>query len=251
MLYLFRWLYLFHIAVYQSLIIQVCVGIAVMSDAELESLISGLPINDLDLIFAYGSGAVPQKGQNTADNMADFIFCTPNALDFHLKNLSKNRDHYSFVKHFGPGWNARFQNDYAAGVYFNTLVKVSPSNRLIKYGVVEKPRLVEDLLDWKHLYIAGRLHKPVRFIRTPVDEQLKIALKVNLTGAVRTALLFLPESFSRVEFYNKISSLSYAGDFRMTVGEDKKKVSKIVTANVERFDRLYNPILAELDQVQC
>ena len=33
--------------------------------------------------------------------------------------------------------------------------------QLIKYGVVERACLEQELQNWPHLYLAGRMHKPI------------------------------------------------------------------------------------------
>ena len=69
----------------------------------------------------------------------------------------------------------------------------------------------------------------------------------NCVNAVRTSLLMLPETFTRDELYESIVGLSYTGDFRMTIGENKNKIRNIVSAGRERFDELYEQPLRRLD----
>ncbi|XP_072328688.1 phosphatidate cytidylyltransferase, mitochondrial isoform X3 [Scyliorhinus torazame] len=124
-----------------------------------------------------------------------------------------------------------------------------PGPIIIKYGVVSTGTLIEDLLHWKNLYIAGRLHKPVKILIQNENGKLQAALARNLKSAVITAFLMLPESFTEEELYVRIAGLSYSGDFRMIIGEDRSKVMNIVSANMENFQRLYNNILQDCPQV--
>nr|KAF6335856.1 TAM41 mitochondrial translocator assembly and maintenance-like protein [Pipistrellus kuhlii] len=115
---------------------------------------------ELSLAFAYGSGVFRQAGpssdQKTA--MLDFVFTVDDPFAWHSKNLKKNWSHYSFLKVLGPKVITTIQNNYGAGVYYNPLIMCD--DRLIKYGVISTNNLIEDLLYWNNLYIAGRLQKP-------------------------------------------------------------------------------------------
>lgn len=74
--------------------------------------------------------------------------------------------------------------------------------------------------------MAGRLHKPVRVLEC--QPGLHSALRSNLSAALTTALLLLPQHFSEEQLYLNLAAISYTGDFRMVVGEDKNKVANIV-----------------------
>lgn len=205
---------------------------------------------DISLAFAYGSGVFTQAGTSQGQmrsNMLDFVFAVDDPITWHTMNLIENRKHYSFLKYLGPKHISSIQNEYGAGVYYNTLVPLE--DRLIKYGVVSTDTLIDDLLHWKTMYIAGRLHKPVRILVQKENAKLRAALVANLKSALITSFLMLPESFSEEELFLNIAGLSYSGDFRMVIGEDKSKVSNIVKDNMEHFRILYNNILQECPQV--
>lgn len=72
---------------------------------------------------------------------------------------------------------------------------------------------------------------------------MRLANQVNLTSALRTSLLLLPESFTEIELFTTIASLSYIGDFRMHVGENPNKVSNIVMNQLDPFRSLYGGLL--------
>ena len=45
----------------------------------------------------------------------------------------------------------------------------------IKYGVISRADLEADLMNWTTLYLAGRLHKPVKILEC--DQDIKIMMK--------------------------------------------------------------------------
>ncbi|KAF3766976.1 hypothetical protein M406DRAFT_24868, partial [Cryphonectria parasitica EP155] len=221
--------------------------------------------------FAYGSGVFPQskpsgrlptaeevarvhpkappavqRAQDGTPKMIDFIFGVTYTQHWHSLNLNQHRDHYSGLGSLGSAAVSYVQDHMGAGVYFNTHVVVN--GILIKYGVVNIDSLCRDLTDWDTLYLAGRLHKPVKILRD--DARVRLANQMNLLSALRTALLLLPEKFTELELYNTVAGISYLGDPRMTLPtENPQKVSNIVGNNIANFQRLYNPLIDNLPNI--
>ncbi|GBF89470.1 phosphatidate, mitochondrial [Raphidocelis subcapitata] len=128
--------------------------------------------------FAYGSGVFDQPDlshdpgrpapapqlaapppQPLSGPMIDFIFVVEDPEDWHTQNMERNASHYSFLRHLGPAAVAAAAGAVGAGVWFNTLVPLG--GRLVKYGVTSRAAFLEDVTTWQHLYVPGRLHKPV------------------------------------------------------------------------------------------
>lgn len=175
--------------------------------------------------------------------MIDLIFCVDNPHRWHATNLDKNPTHYSAIQLLGSNLITKYQEQFAARIYFNTLVPIDEEGIMIKYGIISTKALCEDLLDWRDLYVAGRLHKPVEIIKPPTNIKINNAIDMNLKSAVHAALLLLPEGFTEYELYYTIASLSYTGDFRMTFGENKNKVMNIVRPQLDSFRSLYGPTM--------
>lgn len=58
--------------------------------------------------------------------------------------------------------------------------------------------LQHDLSSWEHLYLSGRLHKPVLWLKD--SPKLADTVQSNLRAALAVAILLLPEEFDdRVE----------------------------------------------------
>lgn len=216
---------------------------SMIKSSSLQRLVKIFPVEP-SFAFAYGSKVKQQANtQVSTGDMIDLVLAVDDPTDFHRDNIKINPGHYSFLKSFGPRIVAGIQENFGAKVYYNTLVPVPEDNLLIKYGVIRTQHLINDLLDWETLYISGRLHKPVQIIRNPDSQTLKLALNINLNSAVHSALLMLDETFSEYDLYLRIAGLSYSGDFRMIIGEDKKKVENIVLPQLDNFRKLYQPYL--------
>lgn len=204
---------------------------------------------NMEFCFAYGSGVMKQRTSDVSKNMLDLVFVVKNTRQWHKDNMQQNPDHYAqMMKWLGYKVVANVQETWGAKIFYNTLV-TSKEGRLIKYGVTSDSALIEDLLDWNVLYLAGRLHKPVKVLVKPEEESsLSRAILQNLHSAVHAALILLPEHFTEADFYRAIASLSYNGDFRMTFGEDKNKVNNIVVPQLHNFRSLYSPVLKHFDR---
>lgn len=177
----------------------------------------------------------------------DLIFVVNDTYGFHRDNLTANPHHYSSLRRLGPSAVSRVQTtSFGASVYFNT--NVSFGDFTCKYGVIDADDFRNDLQTWRTLYTAGRLHKPVRTLH---DRGLNDLVARNLESAVHAALLQLPAKFPEHRLYAAIAGLSYLGDFRMIVGEDKNKVENIVRPQIERFRSLYTPVFRLMDRALC
>ncbi|KAF3925508.1 hypothetical protein AA313_de0207838 [Arthrobotrys entomopaga] len=194
--------------------------------------------------FAYGSGVFSQGTSSSKDKpMIDLIFGVTYTQHWHSLNLTEHRDHYSFLGRLGSGVVARVQDGFGAGVYFNTYVELN--GMMIKYGVVNLDTFCRDLTDWDTLYLAGRMHKPVKILRD--DARVRLANQANLLSALRVALLLLPEKFTEQQLYHTIAGISYMGDPRMNLFvENPHKVSNIVSNQLPNFRRLYSPLVDTL-----
>lgn len=202
---------------------------------------------DVEFCFAYGSGVFQQHANPvTRRTMLDYIVAVRDSPRWHADNLARNPRHYSPLRFAGGAHTiTRVQRDFGAACYYNTLVPFADDDsgrkQLFKYGVIELDDLLDDLSNWRYMYAAGRLQKPVLVVgkRPDADSALAQALEGNLQSAIGAALLMLPDSFSKHDAYLVIASLSFYGDFRVVFGDDRNKVRNLVAPNVEAFDQVY------------
>jgi mitochondrial translocator assembly and maintenance protein 41 len=209
-------------------------------------------LKHIKMAFAYGSAVFKQLSNNSSNvdpAMIDLVLVVEDSLAFHRSNLSANSSHYSFLKWLGAEAITHIQNEWGAQCYYNTLIPVSlgSNSMLIKYGIIDETAFKSDLLHWTHMYMAGRCQKPVLKIKPNTKECNTIheAFSTNLKSALLAALLVMPQRFTLAELFICIVSLSYSGDFRMLVGEDKNKCRNIVMPQMEKFRKLYGNLISE------
>lgn len=127
-------------------------------------------------------------------------------------------------------------------------------DRMIKYGVVSVGDICRDLKSWNAIYLAGRLHKPISILYNSGSKEsvlVEEAMVLNRQHALNTAVLLDGrESVSSFDLFARIASLSYAGDFRMTFGENPNKVANIVNKNEREFHLIYQEIVDASPYIQ-
>lgn len=240
------------------------------------------PNEEIAFSFGYGSGVLSQQlsSSTTGDDeikVIDLILVVRDSRKFHRDNLQLNPDHYAVPRVLGTEVGASYatwlqRHNVDNNIFCNPRIYFNVTPR-IKYGVVQAEDLSVDLVDWKYLYLAGRMHKPVVTI---VDNTRPSATSHmdsiqyqqdnhNLPAALSTALLLLSlqneqeendespttAQFAEAAVYQQIAAISYTGDFRTALGaEDPRKIQKLVESpgQLERFRDLYAVPAAHLHQ---
>ena len=210
------------------------------NDDDLEALARRFD-GPVEFTFGYGSGVFDQAGYTKrAKPQIDMIHVVDDACNFHTTNLRQFGNHYSGLKYLGGAPTILAVQQWGGGVYFNPFVAMASGGKthLLKYGVTTLELCLRDLCEWNSLYVAGRLQKPVKFLRQE-NKYIELVNQYNLKSALTLALLLAPAKFDEVKLYETITLVSYMGDPRMAIGgENPKKFTK--------FRHLYAPIMEHM-----
>ena len=89
---------------------------------EMNELLESFP--PMDFAMAYGSVAFKQDQYDSSKSMLDLVFAVRDAETWHAANLVTFPHHYSsMMRRFGPKVISSIQQNYGAGLYYNTLVR--------------------------------------------------------------------------------------------------------------------------------
>lgn len=244
---------------------------------ELSAIVNSFPSDGVDYAFGYGSGVLKQQqslsddAHSTKPGMVDIILAVDDTYSWHKHNLQSNTNHYSGFARIGGSSFVYWMQNLGARLYFHPFVTVDLSlsndikhqrtttttQREIKYGVISTDDMIEDLTQWKYLYLAGRMHKPTVEIENRKHEIITEAQHQNLLAAVSASILLHggvddDDSLPTTQLYNTIAGISYAGDIRMQTGaEDPNKVKKLVETPgmLGLWDNMYSTIFEDLQRL--
>lgn len=210
-------------------------------------IFSRFPQDSCPIIIGYWSWFKYQKWYWEGDRpQKDFLIWVKNTWLFHAKNLNLNPlDYSSLIKLFWTDFAEYIQN-ISPYIYYNPYVKVWDDT--IKYGIISTEKMISDLLNWETLYIAGRLHKPVEVFRT--TDKFNEAFEINLSYALKVALILLGENFTEQELYETITWISYMWDSRKWYFENPQKVQNIVKWNFKEFQELYKNTIQKNTEIE-
>jgi hypothetical protein len=193
--------------------------------------------------FAYGSAVFAQKGN--VPSMFDLMINVTNIDLFHRYQLE------SFPSHYSPWMTHRlaaFLNNSSPGLFYNTGIKVN--GEIFKYGIIQGDNLSADLTEWKYLYAAGRLQKPI--IELIESEKTRLENLTNRLMSLKLAALInkisneVPDIKEWETLLKTIIELSYKGDVRMFIAENPHKVQKILQSQFDPLLEIYKPLYPQI-----
>lgn len=189
-------------------------------------------------VKAYGSSIAYQSGyKENEKKQVDLVVIVDNIKKFYEENLKKNRYMYKLIPRMYFKYASIKSLKKHAAICYTTDIHYGDDT--YKMGVIEKSDVIDDLLNWKTFYIAGRFQKEM--FTAISDPEIEKANEINKKNALTVALLLLDKKNPTLsDLYEKLCSLSYMGDNRKAFkAEDPNKVKKLASGSREFFDREY------------
>ena len=189
-------------------------------------------------VKAYGSSIAYQEGyKENEKKQVDLIVVVDDIKKFYSDNMKKNSYMYNLTPkiYFTLAKEKTLRKH--ASICYTTHINYGCDT--YKMGVIEKKDVLDDLLNWKTFYIAGRFQKEM--FTAIKDEDIEKANILNKRNALVISLLLLEKDKNTLtDLYETLCSLSYKGDTRkMVKAEDPNKVRKLAKGSKEFFDREY------------
>ena len=167
----------------------------------------------------------------------DLIIAVDNLKNFFLENVSKN----PYMYHLMPTLFFKCASEEQLKMFGNSCYTshIKYMDKYYKMGVIEKKDLIEDLVEWKTFFMAGRFQKEMLTLKA--DKEIEKANIINKKNAVVASILLMNKIYpTLMDLYRMLCSLSYIGDERKRWhAEDPLKEEKLAIRSKEFFDREY------------
>lgn len=111
----------------------------------------------------------------------------------------------------------------------------------MKYGVIKKKDLLEDLRRWETLLCSSFLMRPVEKLQK--DDDVNVAQYNNLRSASALAALMTQNGESEIDYYRKIVTIPKYRSISWFQLTEKEKSVQVVTDKLEQFREIYQPIM--------
>lgn len=195
----------------------------------------------VDAAIGYGSGVIPQFGDNDNTKEMDLILVVHDLKDWLIENLIMHPEEFTkqTMKYFEKASLKELEKG-APIVYFS---KIPFKDKNIKFGIISTNKFLSSCYERTSSYIPFRTEKPIVELFTK-NKDVHEAIFYDKKTALLTALLMLKkEELTEYQLMEKICSLSYLGDFRMKIHcEDPNKIKNLVNGQLSYFIEDYNSI---------
>ena len=164
------------------------------------------------------------------------IITVSNEVLWNRENIRKNPDYYSSTgKLFLNHTDEKIQKLGAKICY---IPYIEYKDDIYKIGIINKNDLINDLDKWESFYLAGRFQKNIMLVK--INDELLYYINKNRECAIILSLLLLNDNEKNLKsLYKKICSLSYIGDIRGKIAEDKNKIDNLIR-DYDKFKSMYN-----------
>ncbi len=197
-------------------------------------------------VYGYGSGIFKQAGYGKEDKpQLDLIFVVDDVKEWNMKNIELNPNDYSKA---GAKYFRKKDKDILVGRTGVTYLSyIEEDGATFKYGTVEYDSLKESLNTWNSFYMTGRFQKTIYEFES--CEELRKIIERNRRSAVIVSLLMSEDGCSFKDVLVRLCGLSYAGDTRMAIAENPRKVLNIVEGSYDEFVKMYEKYIKEFSKI--
>lgn len=197
--------------------------------------------------YGYGSGVFKQAGYNGNEEVQlDLIFIVEDIKKWHLENMKKNPNDYSFTGRLFFKNSKKEKLVGLTGVTYQS--NIVEDGCVFKYGVVDYDHFKVALSTWNSFYMTGRFQKTImEFIST--DEVRRI-IDYNRRSAIIVTLLMTDSQTTIKDLLVRLCGLSYAGDTRMAIAENPRKVLNIVEGSYDEYLKIYKQVIEQFARIK-